>query len=58
MLMNWLERLKEPSSYASIATVLALAGVNLDADLLSAIAQGGAAIAAIVGIFLREKSAG
>ena len=54
--MKWLKRLTEPSSYASMAAVLAIVGVNVDVQLLSMIANTGAGIAALVGFFLAEKS--
>ena len=63
-------RLKEPSTYAGLAAILAafggsidpgmlqaVVGLNLEADLLQAIAVFGAAAAGLVGIVLDEKSA-
>ena len=47
--MNWIiDRLKEPSTYKGLATLLALAGVVVSPELQAAIALAGPAIAAAV----------
>lgn len=50
------DRLKEPSSYAGLGALLALVGVNLDGQLLQAIAGVAAALAGLASIFIKEKS--
>ena len=52
-----LDRLKEPSSYAGIGALLALVGVNLDGQLLQAIAGVAAALAGLASIFIKEQGA-
>ncbi len=51
-----LDRLKEPSSYAGLGALLALVGVNLDGQLLQAIAGVAAALAGLASIFIKEKA--
>ena len=51
-----LARLKEPSSYAAVAAVLAMVGVNVDADLWKYVVGLATAIAGLAGFFLNEKS--
>lgn len=48
-------RFKEPSSYAALTGVLALVGINIDPGLMQQISTALAAIAGIVGFFLKEK---
>jgi hypothetical protein len=48
-------RLKEPSTYAGIATVLALVGWKLSPELMGAIASAGIAVIALIEIIRREK---
>ena len=50
-----LARLKEPSTYAGIATVLALVGWKLSPELMGAIASAGIAIIAVIEVVRREK---
>jgi sulfite exporter TauE/SafE len=50
-----LDRLKEPSSYAGLGALLALVGVNLDGQLLQAIAGVAAALAGLAAVFVKEK---
>jgi len=55
-LMLWLlNRLKEPSTWASIATALTLFGFKIDDSIWNAIVNFGAASAALAGVLLREK---
>lgn len=49
-----LPRLREPSTYSGLAVLLALCGVALPPGLVEAIAQLGAAIAAVAAIALPE----
>ncbi len=55
MLTWFLERLKEPSSWAGLSA-LALA-LGLNASEWAAIGQAGAAIAAAVAVVLKERAA-
>ena len=49
-----LARLKEPSTWAAIATVAVGLGITIEADLLQAICTAGAAVAAVVAILVKE----
>jgi ATP-dependent Zn protease len=49
------DRLKEPSSYAGLGALLMLVGINLDGQLLQAIAGVAAALAGLASIFIKEK---
>jgi hypothetical protein len=51
-------RLREPSTYASLAVLLALAHVNVDPGALHTMSALGGVIAAVLGISLTEASAG
>lgn len=55
MITWFLDRLKEPSSWAGLSA-LALA-VGLSPEQGAAIAQAGAAIAGLVAVFLKERTA-
>ncbi len=48
-----IKRLREPSSWAGVAALLALAGVNVEGA--QAIGQAGAAVAGALAIFLPER---
>jgi sulfite exporter TauE/SafE len=50
------DRLKEPSSYAGLGALLALVGVNLDGQLLQAIAGVAAALAGLASILIKEQA--
>jgi hypothetical protein len=50
-----ISRFREPSSYAALTGVLALVGINVDPGLMQQISTALAAIAGIVGFFLKEK---
>ncbi len=52
------DRLKEPSSWAGLGAILAVVGVNLDGQLLQAVAGLGAAIAGLLSFFIVEKGEG
>lgn len=52
------DRLGEPSTYASLATLLALLHVNVDPGLMHAITLWGAGAAAVLGFLLTEKASG
>lgn len=49
-----IDRLKEPSTWASLAIILSAFGINLEGELLQAITQVGIGIAAVLGIVLKE----
>lgn len=51
-----LARLQEPSTYAGLAALLALAGVNLPDGKFQAIAHAISALAAAASIFLGESN--
>jgi hypothetical protein len=53
---QYIQRLGEPSTYAGIGILLALAGVQLDGSQLSAISQAGAAISSLFAVFMSEKT--
>ena len=50
-----LQRAKEPSSYAAIASILAMVGVNIGEEMWSHIVMGITSVAAVVGIVMSEK---
>jgi hypothetical protein len=52
---EYVQRMREPSTYAGLGILLAMVGVELDSETLSAIGQVGAAIAALFAIFLAEN---
>lgn len=49
------DRLKEPSSYAALAAVLALVGVQVPDELWGYAVQAFAGIFGVVGFFLKEQ---
>ena len=51
-----LARLGEPSTYASIAAVLAAVGVHMDQGLVHDFLVSGSVISGIIGVFVRESS--
>lgn len=48
-------RFKEPSSWAGLAALAALLGVNVDAGVIQDIGLIGAGVAGLVAFFLPEK---
>ena len=54
MVQYVLSRLKEPSTWAAIATVAVGLGITIDAELVQAICTAGAAIAAVLAILIKE----
>ncbi len=48
-------RLREPSTHAALATLIAAAGLSIDPGAVSAIMLGVAALLGLVGIGMREK---
>ena len=52
-----LKKLAEPSSWSGLGAILAVVGLNLEADLLQAIAVFGAAAAGLASVFVKEKQA-
>ena len=53
-----IKRLTEPSTYASIVGALALVGVQVEAEWAEAATMVGGAIAAVLGVVLKEKGNG
>jgi hypothetical protein len=56
MLQIIISRLKEPSTYAGISSLLALFGVQVSDSKLQSISQALAALAGVAAIFLSEKT--
>jgi len=54
--MQFLERLKEPSSYAAIAPLFVLLGINVDPGLMQYATTALASLAGIAGFFLAERT--
>lgn len=52
---DYVERFKEPSTYAAMAALLGVFGVNLAAPEIGAVSMIGAAIAGLLGMFLPER---
>jgi len=55
MLQMLLKRFAEPSSYAGLGSLLALAGLNLPAGVIQNISVVLAGVAGLVAFFLSEK---
>ncbi len=51
-----LDRLKEPSTWAGIAVLLAMGGVVVPVGAVEVMAQLSAAVAALAAIIVREKA--
>jgi|TARA_R110001583_G_scaffold2121_1_gene15550 hypothetical protein len=49
-----LKRLKEPSSWASLAAMFALVGVNLPESMMQNITQIGMGVAGVLGFFMQD----
>lgn len=49
-----LKRLKEPSSWASLAAMFALVGINLPESMMQNITQVGMGVAGILGFFMQD----
>jgi hypothetical protein len=52
-----INRLKEPSTYAGLAALLAAFGVSIDPGMLQAVVAVATAIAGLASILVGEKSA-
>lgn len=52
-----INRLKEPSTYAGLAALLAAFGVSIDPGMLQAVVAVATAIAGLASIFVAEKQA-
>jgi hypothetical protein len=52
-----ISRLKEPSTYAGLAALLAAFGVSIDPGMLQAVVAVATAIAGLASIFVSEKQA-
>ena len=57
VLQRCLVRLQEPSTYASLAALSALAGLQIEPGIVQNITMAGAALAGIAGVALPEGSA-
>ncbi len=55
-ILKIIDRLKEPSTYASLAAMLGVFGVSLNEGLWQNIVYAVTGIAGIIGFFLAEKS--
>lgn len=54
---QWLlARLREPSTWASLASFLAAAGIPVTEDVVRDVLLGAAGVAAALGVLLREKA--
>ncbi len=51
-----IDRFKEPSSYAALAAVLALVGVQIPDELWGYAVQALSGLFGVIGFFMREKS--
>jgi hypothetical protein len=58
MLKFILDRAKEPSTYAGLATVLTAAGVHYSSELFSAAVTVAVAVAGLVAVLLPESKGG
>ncbi len=54
--MEILNRAKEPSTWAGIAAVLAVAGVNIDPGTWQLLVQAATALAGIAAMFMKERN--
>ena len=54
-MLNLIERLKEPSTYAGLGGLLALFGVNVQDTAINAISTALAALFGLAAIFMSEK---
>jgi len=57
MLQFILDRAKEPSTYAGLATLLTAAGIHYTSDLFSAAVALAVAVAGLVAVLLPEQKA-
>ncbi len=57
MLQFILDRAKEPSTYAGIATLLTAAGIHYTSDLFNAAVALAVAVAGLVAVLLPEQKA-
>lgn len=54
--MEWIiARLREPSTYGGIASLLTLVGVTISPEFQEAIIAAGVAIGGVMMVFMREK---
>ena len=54
MMDNILNRFKEPSSWASMAAIFALLGINMPESMMQNITQVGMGVAGILGFFMSD----
>jgi len=57
MLQFILDRAKEPSTYAGVATLLTAAGIHYSSDIFNAAVAVAVAVAGLVAVLLPEKKA-
>jgi hypothetical protein len=57
MLQFILDRAKEPSTYAGVATLLTAAGIHYTTDIFNAAVAVAVAVAGLVAVLLPEKKA-
>ena len=55
ILRRGVARLKEPSTYASLAAIAAIAGIQVDPSVWRDLALVGAALAGVAGMILPER---
>lgn len=55
---NIVDRLKEGSSWASIAVALGAVGVSIPSDLWSVIVQAGMAVSVVIAFFVKDRGNG
>ncbi len=54
--MEMVNRLKEPSTWASVAVLLGVFGVPMAEGTVQLLVQAGTGIAALAGVFMAERS--
>ena len=55
MFNKLIDRFREPSSWASLAVLFTLVGLNIDEGLWRDVVMAGTGVAGILGFWLREK---
>lgn len=52
---EYLNRLREPSTWAGVAVLLSIFGVNMAPADTQAVVNGGVGLAGLLAVFMREK---
>lgn len=52
---EYLDRLREPSTWAGVAVLLSVFGVNMAPADKQAVVNGGVGLASLIAVFMREK---